>query len=188
VCSPVPLAPAGDGIALTGEQWRVLSLVDGHRTLADLIELCGIGYLETCRQLRQLVDDGLIEVIASGASSKVQELLASYDIAPPVAAAADDGPLPLSRLVGDGHREADPRLTQSLELSIVGNGEGTDAPLANDAEPSDDEAAGDAALPDEVEPANDAEPVHADLDDDDATDDANRQLLRRLMSRRSAGA
>lgn len=55
-------------------------MIDGFRSLADLIELCGVGYLETCRQLRQLVDDGLVEVLAPGTRLQLQDLFASYDI------------------------------------------------------------------------------------------------------------
>lgn len=166
VCSPVPYAPSGDGIHLTSEQWRVLSLIDGRRSLADLVELCGVGYLETCRQLRQLIDDGLVEVVAPGATSQVQDLLASYDVAVPMPTALVE-PV-LARLDGDDHPEGDPQVPPALQL-----------PVAQDDGLPNDEA---------VAAGGDDADVGEDLVDDDATDDANRQLLRRLMSRGSASA
>jgi hypothetical protein len=170
VCSPIPDAPSGDGILLTGEQWRVLSMIDGRRSLADLIELCGVGYLETCRQLRQLVDDGLVEVLAPGTRSQVQDLLASYDIAVPMPTSVTDVVEPaLTSLEGDDPA-ADPGVSPPLRL-----------PVAQDDDDPADEA--EAAGGDDADVAD----VAGDVVDDDATDDANRQLLRRLMSRRSAG-
>lgn len=163
VCSAVPHAPSGDAVRLTPEQWRVLSLIDGRRSLAELIELCGIGYLETCRQLRQLIDDGLVEAVAPGATSAVQDLLASYDIALPVpTAVADEVEEALASLSVDGPQDAGAVVPEPLGLPVVEDGDGS----TDDVEPADADA----------------------VVDDAATDDANRQLLRRLMSRRAAGA
>jgi len=171
VCSQIPDAPSHDGVVLTPEQWRVLSLVDGRRTLADVIELCGIGYLETCRQLRQLIDDGLVEVMTSDTTSRVEDLLASYDIVLPIpTGVADEIEEALAGLEVDGQRDADVEVPALLELPV--------APV--DAELDADTAEAD---------AND---VGVDDDDaiegDSAHDEANRQLLRRLMGRRSTGA
>lgn len=78
VCSPVPDV-SDDEVRLTADQWRVLSLVDGRRQLKHLIELSGIGHLETCRQLHDLVVAGMVELVAAGASSRLDDMLVGLD-------------------------------------------------------------------------------------------------------------
>lgn len=193
VCSPVPHAP-DDGIALTGEQWRVLSFVDGRRSLADLIELCGVGYLETCRQLRQLIDDGLLEVVQQGGTSQVEDLLASYDVALPVTSViADEIEGMVARLDGGDLPGADLRVPQALQLAPAQDDEPADEPAAaysaDEADGADEADAADDDSADDADGADDESANEADeADETEADDDANRQLLRRLMSRRSAGA
>lgn len=87
ICSPVPDA-AIDDISLDAEQWRVLSLVDGRRTLKDLVELSGIGHLETFRHLQLLVDAGLMELVTAGASSSLDGVLAGLGALRPRGAGA----------------------------------------------------------------------------------------------------
>ncbi|MPZ72768.1 MAG: DUF4388 domain-containing protein, partial [Nitriliruptorales bacterium] len=61
VVAMVPSAADGrEGFALGAEQWLLLSLVDGRRTVSELVELAGKGEFATCRVLGDLVDAGLV--------------------------------------------------------------------------------------------------------------------------------
>jgi hypothetical protein len=58
----VVLKPAADETALTAEEWALLALADGHRTVADLVRLTGRGEFATVRTLAALVDRKLVAV------------------------------------------------------------------------------------------------------------------------------
>jgi hypothetical protein len=71
-------APPGDGdVALTREQWRLLTLVDGRRTVREVVDLTGQGEYATCLVLCALVDAGYIEVVdpAAGGESTLAALV-----------------------------------------------------------------------------------------------------------------
>lgn len=69
-------------VGLDAEQWRVLTLVDGHRSVGDVVELTGTGRFTTCRVLASLVEAGLVEAVTadSAASSALRTLLARRDL------------------------------------------------------------------------------------------------------------
>lgn len=75
VASATPSPADIDEISLTPEQWRLISLVDGRRAVVDLIELSGVGHLQTCRQLDELVAAGLVELVEPGTASALSTLL-----------------------------------------------------------------------------------------------------------------
>lgn len=56
----VALKPASDETALTAEEWALVALADGHRTVADLVRLTGRGEFATVRTLAALVDRKLV--------------------------------------------------------------------------------------------------------------------------------
>jgi hypothetical protein len=60
VLAMVPAAP-DEQITLTAEQWRLLILVDGTRTVRDIVELHGKGEFGTSRLLSELVQARLVE-------------------------------------------------------------------------------------------------------------------------------
>jgi len=62
-------------VSLTAAQWRVVALVDGQRAINEIIELAGLGQLETCREVVGLVDDGLVELVRPGGHSAVDTLV-----------------------------------------------------------------------------------------------------------------
>ncbi len=68
VLRPVPeLPPGATEVRLTPEEWRVLSLVDGRRTLEEIARLAGIGEFQAARTAYALVTSGLVEVAEAGA-------------------------------------------------------------------------------------------------------------------------
>lgn len=80
-------APAQDPVA-TRDEWVLLSLVDGRRTVADLVALAGRGEYAVVSALAGLVGRGLLVVGSSGDEQLVkrQSLLAALEGAPAPAA------------------------------------------------------------------------------------------------------
>ncbi|MDQ3452332.1 MAG: DUF4388 domain-containing protein [Actinomycetota bacterium] len=80
VLAMVP-CPAGDAdrVSLGREQWQLLALIDGRRSVRDVVELTGNGEWATCRVLAELVDDGLVEAADEGTSTRLALLLASRE-------------------------------------------------------------------------------------------------------------
>lgn len=62
-------------VDLTGAQWRIIALTDGHRSINDLIELSGLSQLETCRELATLVEHRLVELVRHGGHSGIDLLV-----------------------------------------------------------------------------------------------------------------
>lgn len=62
----VAMAPLpGDSrveVSLTPEEWRLLTLVDGRRTVGDLIDVFGQGQFTTGQLLHGMVEQGLLEI------------------------------------------------------------------------------------------------------------------------------
>ena len=62
VLAMVPSAASGrEGVNLASEQWELLALIDGRRTVSDVVELTGRGEFATCRVLGDLVSAGLVQ-------------------------------------------------------------------------------------------------------------------------------
>ena len=82
VLAMVPAAAAqAEGVTLAGEQWDLLALVDGRRTVADIVELTGQGEFATCRVLGDLVEAGLVEACdpAGGTQTRLDKLIAARE-------------------------------------------------------------------------------------------------------------
>jgi hypothetical protein len=82
VLAMVPAAAAqAEGVTLAGEQWDLLALVDGRRTVADIVELTGQGEFATCRVLGDLVQAGLVEACdpAAGGQTRLDRLIAARE-------------------------------------------------------------------------------------------------------------
>jgi hypothetical protein len=99
----VSLAPVpGEPPVLTVDEWQLLALVDGRRTVADLVDLSGRGDFAIVGALAALVDRGLLLVREPGsdgstAMARRQQLLAGLEGRPPAPAAA---PTPVPQLPG----------------------------------------------------------------------------------------
>lgn len=65
-------------VALPPDGWTLLGLVDGRRTLADLVDLCGQGEYRTRRALGALVDEGVIAVGAGDGIGPGERLLRDH--------------------------------------------------------------------------------------------------------------
>jgi hypothetical protein len=58
----VVLKPAGDDTSVSADEWALLALADGRRTVAELVRLTGRGEFATVRTLAALVDRKLVTV------------------------------------------------------------------------------------------------------------------------------
>jgi hypothetical protein len=86
VISLAPAPPAEP--AMTRDEWSLLSLVDGRRTVADLVTLSGRGEYVVVSALAGLVDRGLLTVGESSEDvARRQELLSALEGVPTPAAA-----------------------------------------------------------------------------------------------------
>lgn len=62
VLAMVPSAASGrEGVNLSAEQWELLALIDGRRSVTDVVELTGRGEFATCRVLGDLISAGLVQ-------------------------------------------------------------------------------------------------------------------------------
>ncbi|MEX2289884.1 MAG: DUF4388 domain-containing protein [Mycobacteriales bacterium] len=88
-------APAGDPVA-SRDEWTLLSLVDGRRTVADLVALSGRGEYAVVSALAGLVGRGLVVVGGPGDDQLLrrQSLLAALE-GTPVPEAAAPAPAPV---------------------------------------------------------------------------------------------
>lgn len=71
--------PDEDGeVGLPPDAWSLLTLVDGHRTVDDLVELTGRGQFRTRQLLQTLVDRGVVRVGEADGAGPVEALLAAH--------------------------------------------------------------------------------------------------------------
>jgi hypothetical protein len=67
ILAMAPKPPEGAlEINITPEEWRVLVLVDGSRTLQDIADMCGLDDFQAMRTVYGLISAGLVEVADSG--------------------------------------------------------------------------------------------------------------------------
>ena len=77
--APVAIvAPESDGVAVSAEAWSLLGLVDGRRTVGELVELRGCGAFETHRILSELLEAGVLVLGTSDRAGPSQRLLDSH--------------------------------------------------------------------------------------------------------------
>ena len=63
------------GVHLSPAQWRVVAL-SGGRSLHEIIEVSGLGVLETCCEVAGLIDAGALELVAPGRRTAIDVLTA----------------------------------------------------------------------------------------------------------------
>jgi hypothetical protein len=78
ITRPDAEAAGGTGVALGAEGWGLLALVDGRRTVADLVSLSGQGEYATRRILASLRDAGVVTVGEAEESGPIEQLLADH--------------------------------------------------------------------------------------------------------------
>jgi hypothetical protein len=78
--SPVPGTGKVD-ITLTPDEWRMLVLCDGHRTVSEVTSATGFEFFDVSRALRGLFNAGLLELIDADGNGKRSEAPAVPDYA-----------------------------------------------------------------------------------------------------------
>lgn len=76
---------AAAGVTLTADQWALVTLADGRRTVTDLLRLSGRGDYATARCLVDLLGSGVLSVTADDGVAAHLARLAAIDGAGPVA-------------------------------------------------------------------------------------------------------
>jgi hypothetical protein len=124
-----PPGEAGVELSLKAEEWRLLTLVDGRRSVRDLVELAGQGQFATCKLLYGMVGAGMLEVrdvdldgppsVAS--MLQQQELLRRVETGEPIDAAATPPRVSTPAVVRTERPEADdePEDSDDLELEEI---------------------------------------------------------------------
>lgn len=88
--SPVP--PAKESIDIKPDEWRVLAMIDGSRSVRAIAAAAGIPEFETCKVLYGLSAAGLIDITAE--SNHSSEVLTGAAIEPPQEVLAETRPQP----------------------------------------------------------------------------------------------
>ncbi len=86
----VALEPGGDP-TLSREEWALVAMIDGNRSVGDLVAICGRGDYSVVVALAELVSRGLLRADDSegvGALARRQHLLASLETSPAAAGVA----------------------------------------------------------------------------------------------------
>jgi hypothetical protein len=147
-------------VGLSPEGWTLLALVDGHRTVADLVRLSGQGAYRTRRTLASLLDEGIVAVGDAAEPPPAERLvrahrtLASHEARlgdRDVAGQSEPTPVEPSIAVGQppaasvvptqepAPSEPSTPTAQDLEVDVPGEQAADDAP--EDVAPKEDEAA-----------------------------------------------
>jgi hypothetical protein len=176
----VAMAPMpGDGVEVSLEpaEWRLLTVVDGRRTVGDLVDIFGQGEFQTCKVLYGMVGAGLLEVRDPGAEGphSVAAILEQHELLDRLEDARESvpGPPEATGEAGDAVAEvddaapADPEpagpdeLSLELDEELAGEPE-QDEPLVSEDAPADDAPA---PATEEDDPVPDA----TEWDDDPGT-------------------
>lgn len=121
----VCLAPSpGQDPAIDRDEWALLSLVDGSRTVADLVALSGRGEYVVVSALAALVERGLLSIgsepAGAGALLRRQELLATLEHAPePPAAVSPVRVVDTERAAEPERGPASPRQAAPVRAAII---------------------------------------------------------------------
>jgi hypothetical protein len=125
-------SPAADPV-LTRDEWSLLALVDGRRSIAAIVALAGRGEFTVASSLADLVERGLLRTAEgdeTGSLTRKHELLARLEgvapVAPPEPAAAPVAPAPPVAV-------ADPVVVEDIAM------DGSDDDDEDDEEEDDDE-------------------------------------------------
>jgi hypothetical protein len=135
-------------VALTPEGWTLLALVDGRRTVDDIVTLCGQGDYRTRRTLTGLLDEGVIAIGDAESAAPGERLEAASE----TIRAIEDRLAPTS---GSAAATLDPRGRPTLDAPMPPSG--PDAETS--AGPADDRAAEALPATAPTAPAADAPPA-----------------------------
>ena len=73
------VVPDDEHVAVSGDGWQLLSVIDGHRTVADLVELRGCGAYDTLRRLAELLQAGVVATVDRRGGTPVQRIVDGHE-------------------------------------------------------------------------------------------------------------
>jgi len=69
------VVPDDEQVAVSGDGWQLLGFIDGHRTVADLVELRGCGAYDTLRRLAELLQAGVVATVDRRGGTPAQRIV-----------------------------------------------------------------------------------------------------------------
>jgi hypothetical protein len=168
-------------VALPPDGWGLLSLVDGRRTVLDLVRLSGQGQYRTRRTLGALLDEGVVTVGATGGPGQVEKLVADHRALAAIESRLDPvasnavpapeapAPTPDTRPSTDGRTPADPVDAPATEHDRASDA-GTSDPVSEQVTAPDAE--------------QEAAPMTAETTEEDPNDAAVTPLRAKVRSER----
>ena len=73
------VGPEDAQTAVSADGWQLLGLIDGHRTVADLVELRGCGAYDTHRRLAELLQSGVVVTADRRGGTPVQRIVDGHE-------------------------------------------------------------------------------------------------------------
>ncbi len=73
------VGPEDEETAVSADGWQLLALIDGHRTVADLVELRGCGSYDTHRRLAELLQAGVVATVDRRGGTPVQQIVDGHE-------------------------------------------------------------------------------------------------------------
>ena len=73
------VGPENEETAVSADGWQLLALIDGHRTVADLVELRGCGAYDTLRRLAELLESGVVATVDRRGGTPVQLIVDGHE-------------------------------------------------------------------------------------------------------------
>lgn len=186
--------PSGHVPEIDAEGWGLLGMVDGHRTVDDLVALSGRGQYETRRTLGALVDAGIVTIGEAGRGGLVDQLITGHRalervesslqaFAPSAPRGSDPGrtaaaePAPAADDPGSGDRTYAQR-TPSPGWSQPGDEQRSSAPSAPESPPAPDRDSSEPSSSTAPSSEADPEPMPGPGSDRATSDDAAPAVAR----------
>jgi uncharacterized protein DUF4388 len=110
VVAMAPEVPHGEiEVSLKADEWRLLTLVDGQRTIIDLVEITGQSEFAICKVLFGMVGTGLLEVRDPDLDGppSISALLQQHDLLRELERSLDDVPTPIEASLQPAPPEGD---------------------------------------------------------------------------------
>ena len=73
------VVPDDEEVAVSADGWQLLGLIDGDRTVADLVELRGCGAYDTLRRLATLFQSGVVATVDRRGGTPVQRIVDGHE-------------------------------------------------------------------------------------------------------------
>ena len=130
--------PHRDSVTLTADRWRLLAMIDGRRTVAELVRLWGQGTYRTHAMLADLLDEGIVapgRAPGAGVAGRLTSAFATLgEPGDDVSSAVEDFPAAVEAFT-DAIDAIDEDLTPAVDFADALDAQPLASPLPTDAPP-----------------------------------------------------